>query len=207
MYKKLSQYAFATVALVSVSLFALVAFNLSPFAFAATSNQCLVTISGKQYDLTALSSTHSGPQGNTLNGGTGFFKCGTDMTASYQGMHGTNVSRIAQYLVVPTATPTAVPTAIPSPTSTVIPNPTSTIAPTSTPLPTVTVSPTGKPQPSVLPSICKTDDDESDDEDEDDDQQECEVEHKEKDHKENDHKKSDKKEHDKGSKESSEKED
>lgn len=55
------------------------------------SNSCIVTIFGKQYDVTTLKSTHSGGD---------VFTCGTDMTAIYQGRHGTGVNLIAPYLVV-----------------------------------------------------------------------------------------------------------
>jgi len=54
------------------------------------SNSCIVTIFGKQYDVTTLRSTHSGGD---------VFTCGTDMTAIYQGRHGTGVNLIAPYLV------------------------------------------------------------------------------------------------------------
>jgi hypothetical protein len=183
MYKKLAQYTLATISIVGLSLFTLVAMNLTPFAYAASNNQCIVTIAGKQYDLTALSSSHSGPQGNTLNGGTGFFKCGTDMTTTYQGMHGTDVSRIAQYLVVPTSTPT--PTSIPTATPTTIP--TGTVVPTSTPLPSVTPNPTS--------TVCQLELHKSGDND-DQDEVECETE-QEKGEKEKDHDKKD--DHNKGS--------
>jgi uncharacterized caspase-like protein len=52
--------------------------------------QCAVTLFGKQYDVTNLRNTHSG--GNIFN-------CGTDMTAVYQSRHGTNMSRMQQYLI------------------------------------------------------------------------------------------------------------
>ncbi|MCX6730628.1 MAG: hypothetical protein NTZ55_02165 [Candidatus Roizmanbacteria bacterium] len=52
--------------------------------------QCSVTLFGKQYDVTNLRSTHSG--GNIFN-------CGTDMTAIYQGRHGSDLSRMQQYLI------------------------------------------------------------------------------------------------------------
>lgn len=65
-----------------------------------TNNQCIVTLFGKQYDVTPLITGH--PGGNV-------FTCGTDMTAIYQGQHGTDVSRMQKYLVVdgnPATTPT-----------------------------------------------------------------------------------------------------
>jgi hypothetical protein len=52
--------------------------------------RCIVTISGSRYNVTALRSTHSG--GN-------IFVCGTDMTATYQGQHGTSTSLIARYKI------------------------------------------------------------------------------------------------------------
>jgi len=54
------------------------------------STGCIITLFGKQYDVTTLQNTHSG--GNVFN-------CGTDMTAVYQGQHGSDVSRMQKYLV------------------------------------------------------------------------------------------------------------
>ena len=54
------------------------------------STACIITVSGKRYDVTRLRSTHSG--GN-------IFKCGTDMTNTYQQMHGTSVKLISRYLI------------------------------------------------------------------------------------------------------------
>ncbi|MEI6728863.1 MAG: hypothetical protein WCK98_04435 [bacterium] len=51
---------------------------------------CIVTISGNTYDVTSLRNTHSG--GN-------IFACGTDMTGTYQGKHGSNLALIQRYLV------------------------------------------------------------------------------------------------------------
>lgn len=80
-------------------------FNNVPKVDAASS--CIVTIFGKKYDVSPLQTSHSG--GNV-------FICGTDMTTAYQGMHGTDVSRIAAYLITsPTIAPTTVPTIIPMP--------------------------------------------------------------------------------------------
>lgn len=98
---------------------------------AATTGNCIVTLFGQQYDVTALQTNHTG--GN-------IFVCGTDMTVTYQSMHGTDVSQMASYLVTspsPTPTPTATPTPTPtpSPTPTVTPTPTPTVAPTATPSP------------------------------------------------------------------------
>lgn len=97
----------------------------------AATTPCIITVFGNQYDVTALQTSHSG--GN-------IFVCGTDMTATFQSMHGTDVSRIAQYLVVST-TPT--PTLTPAPTSTGTPAPTPTMSPIATITPTP--SPTGTP--------------------------------------------------------------
>ncbi|MCX6717281.1 MAG: hypothetical protein NTU76_01215 [Candidatus Taylorbacteria bacterium] len=105
------------------------------------STPCVVTIFGQQYDISPLGATHSGPRGTTLInvGGSTFFQCGADMTSVYQGMHGTDVSRLIPYIyVVPTAIPTTLPTEIPTP----IVSPTI----TSSPLPSVS------PVPSISPS-------------------------------------------------------
>lgn len=51
---------------------------------------CTITLFGKQYDVTNLRNTHSG--GNIFN-------CGTDMTGTYQARHGTDLSRMQQYLI------------------------------------------------------------------------------------------------------------
>lgn len=53
------------------------------------SNLCIITLQGQQYDVTSLRSTHSGGD---------IFKCGTDMTAVYQGKHGTSLARMQPYL-------------------------------------------------------------------------------------------------------------
>lgn len=84
----------------------------------SNSSNCIVTVFGKQYDVTSLISTHSG--GN-------IFSCGTDMSTTYQSHHGTNVSLIASYLVtnsgsspqnnvniIPTSNPTSAPTSVPT---------------------------------------------------------------------------------------------
>lgn len=52
-------------------------------------NLCLITVSGKQYNVTNLAKTHSG--GNIFN-------CGADMTSVYNGQHGNNLSLISRYL-------------------------------------------------------------------------------------------------------------
>ena len=114
MYKKASLFAITMAIIASTPLIISALANSGLFVNAAVnpSTQCIVTIAGNQYDLTALSQTHSGPKGNSLNGGTGYFKCGTDMTASYVGQHGNNVSRLNSYLLsapTQTTTPTNTP--------------------------------------------------------------------------------------------------
>jgi|CXWL01.1.fsa_nt_gi hypothetical protein len=54
------------------------------------SGRCIITLSGKQYDVTTLRSSHSGGD---------VFVCDSDMTASYQAKHGTNMNRMARYEV------------------------------------------------------------------------------------------------------------
>jgi outer membrane biosynthesis protein TonB len=112
----------------------------------AATTPCIITVFGKQYDVTSLQTSHTG--GN-------IFVCGTDMTATYQSMHGTDVTRLIPYLVTPTPTPvpTAVPTVTPSPTSTPTPTPTPTTVPvtTVTPTPTPGESVTQSPTPTVTP--------------------------------------------------------
>lgn len=75
------------------------------------SNQCIVTVFGRQYDVTNLVKTHSG--GNIFN-------CGTDMSSIYQGKHGSNISVIQPYLYITsssnTNTGSTIPTAAPTPT-------------------------------------------------------------------------------------------
>ena len=124
---------------------------------------CIVTIFGKQYDVTSLGVTHPGPKGTTLIdlGGSTFFQCGTDMTSVYQSQHGTDVTRLTPYIyVAPTATPTAVPTDTPTPTVTPTPTITPTISPTPTAEPTVT------PSPSITPSVSPTPEHEGNNKDE-----------------------------------------
>ena len=117
---------------------------------------CVVTIFGKQYDVSPLQTTHSG--GNV-------FVCGTDMTTTYQGMHGTDVTRILPYLIppTPTVTPTLIPTIIPTVTPTTVPSTT----PTITPVPSI--SPTSTPH-------------------QDDDEHEHENEHKDRENEKREHK-------------------
>jgi hypothetical protein len=59
-------------------------------------SRCLITLFGQQYDVTSLRSTHSGGD---------VFACGTDMSAVYQGQHGTSLARMAPYLVTSFALP------------------------------------------------------------------------------------------------------
>lgn len=69
--------------------------NISPTALPSQQTNsntfCIITLFGKQYDVTKLQLTHSG--GN-------IFQCGTDMTNIYQKQHGTNMARMQQYLLV-----------------------------------------------------------------------------------------------------------
>jgi hypothetical protein len=124
----------------------------------AATTPCIITVFGKQYDVTSLQTSHTG--GN-------IFVCGTDMTATYQSMHGTDVTRLIPYLVTPTPTPvpTAVPTVTPSPTSTPTPTtvPVTTVTPTPTPGESVTQSPTPTvtPVPSDTPTSHDADDDDN----------------------------------------------
>lgn len=142
------------VAIGLVSIFALGAGTLGAFRVvdAATTSNCIITLFGLQYDVTSLQASHTG--GN-------LFACGTDMTATYQAMHGTDVSRMAPYLVIAaTPTPTATPTSTPTPAPT--PSPSPTPSPTATPGPTVIPTPTPSPGPTVKPGNSDGDDDERD---------------------------------------------
>jgi hypothetical protein len=125
----------------------------------AATTPCIVTVFGQQYDVTALTSSHTG--GN-------IFVCGTDMTATYQAMHGTDVSRILSYLITPTPTPS--PTVTPGNTPTASPSPTPMNTTTPSPSPSVTPVPspviTTTPSPSVSPSHHDEDEDEGEHEDE-----------------------------------------
>lgn len=53
-------------------------------------SSCVVTIFNKKYDVTSLQSSH--PGGN-------IFVCGTDMTTTYQGMHGNDLGRMTPYAI------------------------------------------------------------------------------------------------------------
>ena len=67
-------------------------------------NQCLIVVSGQQYNVTSLRSSHSGGD---------IFQCGTDMTGIYQGKHGSKLSLIQKYLITSTGLNSVLPTAIP----------------------------------------------------------------------------------------------
>ncbi len=53
-----------------------------------TSNSCVITVFGKNYDVQPLRTSH--PGGNV-------FVCGTDMSAAYQSAHGSNPNKLALY--------------------------------------------------------------------------------------------------------------
>lgn len=94
------------------------------------SNSCIVTLFGKQYNITSLLTTHSG--GNVFN-------CGTDMSSIYQSRHGTNVSRMQQYLIVNSTPAPTSGGSTPAPTNNPTPTPTPTSStPTPTPIPSGT---------------------------------------------------------------------
>lgn len=124
------------------SLFVLSATVLSSFGIynvvknvdtASAATPCIVTIFGVQYDVEPLKTGHSGGD---------VFICNTDMSAVYQGMHGTNVSRMTAFLVS-----TPAPSASTSPS----PNPSTSPSPSATPSPSVTPSPSPTPLPSASP--------------------------------------------------------
>jgi len=76
----------------------------NPTTFTKTNpNQCIVVLSGQQYDVTKLQNTHSG--GN-------IFQCGTDMTNIYNNQHGSGLSLVLKYLIRGT-TNSVLPTALP----------------------------------------------------------------------------------------------
>lgn len=64
--------------------------NTTTTQASTTTGGCTITLFGKQYDVANLRNTHSG--GNIFN-------CGTDMTGTYQARHGTDLSRMQQYLI------------------------------------------------------------------------------------------------------------
>lgn len=61
----------------------------------SNTNNCIITLSGQQYDVTTLRQTHSGGD---------VFQCGADMTAVYQKKHGSNLSMMQKYLVTSAGT-------------------------------------------------------------------------------------------------------
>jgi predicted heme/steroid binding protein len=64
----------------------------------STSSSCIVTLFGKRYNVSRLKATHSGGD---------IFQCGTDMSNSYSQQHGSNVSRMAAYLITASGNTTA----------------------------------------------------------------------------------------------------
>lgn len=60
-------------------------------------NLCVVTISGKKFNVFDLKKTHSGGD---------VFKCNTDMSSSYISQHGSDLSRMNKYLINPTQSTT-----------------------------------------------------------------------------------------------------
>ncbi|MFZ2199309.1 MAG: hypothetical protein WAV40_00795 [Microgenomates group bacterium] len=139
------------VAVSALGLTGLSYFNIFKYidpAYAAT--PCIVTLFGVQYDVSPLQTGHTG--GN-------IFVCGTDMTATYQGMHGTNVSRMVSYLLTsPSPSPSVSPSLSPSPSPSVSPSP------STSPSPSPSVSPSSTPSPSGSP--ISHDDDEEENENE-----------------------------------------
>jgi cytochrome b involved in lipid metabolism len=64
--------------------------NSTVSALIVDPSRCLITVSGKQYDLTQFRTMHSGGD---------IFVCGTDMTQVYISQHGSNMSKLSRYLV------------------------------------------------------------------------------------------------------------
>lgn len=62
---------------------------------ATTDNRCVVTLFGQQYDVTTLRGSHPGGD---------IFVCSTDMSATYQKAHGTDLSRMQKYLITGNST-------------------------------------------------------------------------------------------------------
>lgn len=62
----------------------------SEFSAANNNTQCVISLFGKQYDVTSLRKSHPGGD---------VFVCGTDQSATYQKTHGTDMSRMQAYLV------------------------------------------------------------------------------------------------------------
>lgn len=55
-----------------------------------TMEQCVITISGNNYDVSLLKSSHTGGD---------IFNCGTDMTEAFDDEHGGNLNKIEEYLI------------------------------------------------------------------------------------------------------------
>lgn len=55
-----------------------------------TAKPCIVTVNGSKYDVTSLRKSHSG--GN-------IFVCGTNMTSTFQSMHGNDYNIIRKYKI------------------------------------------------------------------------------------------------------------
>ncbi len=55
-----------------------------------TAKPCIVTVNGSRYDVTSLRKSHSG--GN-------IFVCGTNMTSTFQSMHGNDYNIIRKYKI------------------------------------------------------------------------------------------------------------
>lgn len=150
--RRVSFWGRVLLCLVSVVAIGAAATGAFKIANAATIGSCIITLFGQQYDVTSLQSAHTG--GN-------IFVCGTDMTASYQSMHGTDATRMIPYLIQASPTPT------PTPTQSSSPLPSATPSPTGIPSP----SPSSSPSPSpVTVHPCSDDQDDRDDQDEDRDE-------------------------------------
>lgn len=77
--------------------------KIVPTQSVTSNNQCIISVSGQQYNVTTLRSTHSGGD---------IFQCGTDMTIIYQNKHGSGFSLIQKYLLTSSGN-TVLPTALP----------------------------------------------------------------------------------------------
>jgi cytochrome b involved in lipid metabolism len=71
--------------------------------------RCLISVNGKTYNVTQLKNTHSGGD---------IFKCGSDMTLSFNSMHSNNYSLIEKYVVTDAVVPTQTQTSTPSKSNT-----------------------------------------------------------------------------------------
>lgn len=134
---------------------------------ATTSASCIITLFGQQYNVTALQTAHTG--GN-------IFVCGTDMSASYQAMHGTNITRMAPYLITASTTPSATPTPTVTPTPTPSATPSPSASPTASPSTSPSPTPSASVTPSASPSVGFDDDDELEEHEEDENEDESEDE-------------------------------